>query len=441
MIVTMTGDPDISVNALIVGGGPAGLAPLVSASRAGILDRILSAGLAIVERGPAIGSGRIGSYAINSDTAANTLVNCVIGNPYPFLAGLTECPATVAVVAHGNGTVPLGLAGQLMASIGGALHEYISAGGNPVLTGHEAIHTRQGEDGRWQTLVRRTADGSHRTIESRFVILATGGHQPDECLESQRVGGVPLLPTYAAKLIQSDAALTAAGLTEIGRRLDAGPARRVAIVGSSSSSMACANAVLRAPFGQELSAGAVTLLHRRPLRIFYPSAEAALADGYDEFGPDDICPLSGFVFRFAGFRLDSRELAMSARGIAGRAPEPRLRLHRLVPDIDPAALDILDDASVIVAALGYRPRALPVLNAAGDPVALLAVQPGAQPLVDKQCNVLAANGAVIDGLMGIGLAAGFASAEAIGGEPSFSGQTNGIWQWQNEIGALIARRL
>jgi hypothetical protein len=47
----------------------------------------------------------------------------------------------------------------------------------------------------------------------------------------------------------------------------------------------------------------------------------------------------------------------------------------------------------------------------------------------------------IPGLFGIGLAAGFISPEAVGGEPSFSGQTNGLWQWQNDIGAIIAQSM
>jgi hypothetical protein len=429
------------VNTVIVGGGPAGLAPLVSAARSGTLDRIMAGGLAIVERGPAIGGGNIGRYAINSDSTAETLASCVIGNPHPVLASLRDHPTTVAVVAHGRDAVPLMLAGELMAEVGTALRDALTVSGNPVLTCHEAIETQKTPEGMWRTRLRRLSDGTERTILSRFVVLATGGHQPEACLETQCVGGVPLLPTYAAKLIQSGDALTRAGLATIGQRLAAGSSKRVAIIGSSSSAMASANAVLRSAFGRYLEPGAVTVLHRRPLRVFYPSAAAALAEGYDEFSPDDICPVSGFVFRFAGFRLDSRELLMAARGIGGRPPEDRLRLQRLLPGPDPDALRILAEADVIIAALGYRPRALPVLAAAGIPIPLLADAPAAGSLVDGKCNVLDADGRIIPGLLGIGLAAGFTSAEAIGGEPSFSGQTNGVWQWQNDIGALIARRL
>jgi hypothetical protein len=432
--------PVMTVNSVIVGGGPAGLAPLVAASRGVSLARILAGGLAIVERGQAIGTGNIGRYAINSDSTADTFMSCVRDNPYPFLATLKDHPAVEAVAAYGRGPVPLQLIGAFMAVVGGALHDCLaSTPGNAVLLGHQAIHTSQTHEGLWRTQLRRVADGAMQTVISRLVVLATGGHQPASRLRSLCVAGAPLLPRHGGKLVQSGEVLTAAGLDAIGRRLAASRHKRVAIVGGSSSAIACAHALLRTDYGQRFGAAAVTVLHRRPLRIFYPSAAAALADGYDEFGPDDICPVSGFVFRFAGFRLESRELVMAARGIGGRAPEPRLRLHRLSTGTDPDALAILDEAEVIVAALGYRPRALPVLDAYGHSIALFAAGPGARQLVDGRCRVLSAAGEPIAGLLGIGLAAGFASHEAIGGEPSFSGQTNGLWQWQNDVGAIIAQ--
>lgn len=431
--------PVTKVNTLIVGGGPAGLAPLISAGRTGDLEPILAGGLALAERGPAIGGGRIGGYAINSDSTAKTFVSLVMDNPHPSLARLRAHPTTQAVAAHGLGPVPLALVGEFMAVVGASLHELITATGNHVLLDHEAVHTKRTRTGLWRTEFRRS-DGSERSVLSRFVVLATGGHQPRSCLENENIGGRPLLPNYADKLIQSDDLLRRGGFDAVEARLAASGNRRIAIIGSSSSALASANALLKTEFGKNFGEAAVTVLHRRPLRVFYPSAEDALAEGYDEFGPDDICPVSGFVFRFAGFRLDSRELVMAARGIGGRPPEKRLRLHHLASGPDPVALNILDEAEVIVVALGYRPRALPVLGAAGEPIALFAHDHRSRPLVDDQCRVLDEDGVPIHGLLGIGLATGFVSRE-IGGEPSFSGQTNGVWQWQNDVGAVLVRQI
>jgi hypothetical protein len=429
------------VNTLIVGGGPAGLAPLVSASRTGLLDRILSDGVAVAERGPTIGAGRIGRYAVRSDSTGATLTSCITDNPHPALAGLCDHPIARAVAAFQGGSVPLSLVGEFMALLGSTLANVLVASGNDVFLSHEAISSKRLRDGFWRTKLRRLSDGRDIFVESRYVVMATGGHQPLSYLERRDIAGRPLLPSYADKLIQSDEALTAAGLAAIGERLARGKNKRVAIVGSSSSAMACANAVLQSSFGQELDAGAVTLLHRRPLHIFYPSAAEAKADGYNEFGPQDICPISGFVYRLSGLRLEARDLLMSVRGIGGRPPEKRLRLRQVDAEPDADALKILDEADVVIAALGYRPRGLPLLNASGRRLDVFADDTGARPLVDSECRVLDRRGTPIRGLLAIGLGSGFFSRELVGGERSFSGQTNSLWQWQNAVGALIAEQI
>ncbi len=68
--------------------------------------------------------------------------------------------------------------------------------------------------------------------------------------------------------------------------------------------------------------GGLTLFHRRPLRVYYTSPEAAFADGYHEFGPSDLCPVTKRVFRLAGLRLDSRELLMQLRASEDEALSP-----------------------------------------------------------------------------------------------------------------------
>ncbi|WP_227698634.1 hypothetical protein [Sphingomonas hengshuiensis] len=189
-----------------------------------------------------------------------------------------------------------------------------------------------------------------------------------------------------------------------------------------------------------LGAAALTLLHRAPLRPFYPSAEAAYADGFTDFGPDDICPLSGFVYRLAAFRLEARELVLRMLGIGGRAPDPRFRLHRLGGD-DAAAGAILDAADIVIGALGYRPHALPLFGVDGEVIALAAHAPGRPRLVDQQCRVIDAAGQPLPGAYGIGLAAGFVPEGRLGGERSFKGKANGLWLWQNDVGQCIVEQL
>ena len=171
------------------------------------------------------------------------------------------------------------------------------------------------------------------------------------------MAGVNLVERCGERLLQSGDVVSIAGFAAVAARLAGlGPASTRCHHWRFHQRSCCCHALLNRMPEVTFGPGGLTILHRRELRIFYPNVEAALADGYTEFGADDICPVSGRVFRLSGFRLDSRELIMRARGIGGRPPEPRLQLHRLGVD-DAASLALLDNADLVIAALGYRPRA------------------------------------------------------------------------------------
>jgi Pyridine nucleotide-disulphide oxidoreductase len=422
---------------VIVGGGPGGLAPLLAAHRGGRLADLLRDGVTVIEESDAVGEGSIGRWCINSDSSGFTFADCLTGPPGSELAELRNHAITQEFLAAGDGTVPLRRAGEFLALVGREMNEVIAASPNGrVLKRHRAIATAATGTS-WRTLIRDTETGREQTIESHNVVLATGASQPAERLQGERVAGVRLVERYGHKLLQSGDVLSTVGFAGVSARLGSlGRPPRVAIIGGSTSAAAVAHALLHRMPEVSFGAGGVTILHRRPLRIFYPSAEAALKEGYTEFGPDDVCPVSGRVFRLGGFRLDSRELIMRARGIAGRPPEPRLQLHRLGED-DGFSLALLDDADLVIAALGYRPRALPVFDQGGNPIPLLAETSPQAQLVDNGCRVLDAGGNPLPHLFAIGLAAGFVPHGKLGGEASFRGQANGLWLWQSDVGGLI----
>ncbi len=417
---------------LIIGGGPAGTAMLTAAAKAGVLPA-LSRGLAVVEAGPTLGSGRLGQYAITSDSSAETFLTALTDNPHPEIAALVDHPATARVAARRDGLgVPLVEVGPMLDALGDRLGQIVAAHGGYVLTGRRALSTRQ-DGGGWCTMIEDVASGAITHHRSRNVVIATGGHQPIDRLAVQEVAGASLSSLAGGRLIQSDAVLSVGGTQLIAELIARVRAPRIAVVGGSTSAMTTVAALLRA--GLPLGAGAITLLHRRALRPFYPSVAAAEAEGYRDFGADDICPVSGFVYRLAGFRLEARELALRMLRIDGREPDPRVRLHRIAAGGDAAAQAIVAEADVVIAALGYRPHALPVFGAGGEAMTLSADAGGA--MVDRHCRVLDAAGVPIAGLFGIGLAAGFVPWGRLGGERSFRGQANGLWLWQNDVGMMI----
>src|ERR1700677_2287953 len=421
----------------IIGGGPAGLAPLLAAHRRGRLADLLKEGVTVVEQAGSVGEGTIGRWCINSDSTAFTFADCLAGPPDSELAALRNHPLTREFVEVGEGTVPLRRAGEFLALVGRTMNQIISASpSGRVLKRHKAVSTERTRTG-WLTLLRDVETGRAHTIESKHVILATGATQPIERLRTEQVAGVKMAERCGERLLQSGDVFSIPGFASVKAKfIELGRSPRVAIIGGSTSAAAVAHALLNRMPEVQYDPGAVTLMHRRELRIYYPSIEAALAEGYTEFGPDDICPISGRVFRLGGFRLDSRELIMRARGIGGRAPEPRLHLHRLGVD-NAASLKLLDDADLVIAALGYRPRALPVFDQAGKRVTLQSETSPQARLVDNYCQVLDADGNPLPDLFAIGLAAGFVPWGKLGGEKSFRGQANGLWLWQSDVGGLI----
>ncbi len=439
---------------VIIGGGPAGLAPLLAAHRAGELGALLDGGVVVVEQSERLGAGSIGGYAINSDSGGRTFVDCLlrdVAETQSICGGDTELtrladhPLTRRLADAGDGAVALRDAGQFLGLVGEAMGRMVAAHpASGVLTSHHATSITRTAGG-WSVRVRDLGTGAERTLLTRHAVLATGAEQPAKRLAAETVAGVNLVQRCAGRLLQSGDVLSAGGLQHVVGLL-AVPDPRVVIVGGSTSAASVAHALLHRLPEVRFGAGGITLLHRRELRVYYPDRASALAEGYAEWTEDDVCPVSGKVFRFAGFRLDARELVMQARGIGGRPPEPRVRLHRLgtsrkSPDGDFAddagAVRLLDGADLVIAALGYRPRALPVRDHDGQPITLLPQTGPQQPLVDGQCRVLDGDGRPVPGLFGIGLGAGFVPRGRLGGEASFRGQANGLWLWQHDVGSLI----
>jgi 2-polyprenyl-6-methoxyphenol hydroxylase-like FAD-dependent oxidoreductase len=174
---------------VIIGGGPAGLAPLLAAHRRGRLADLLKEGVTVVEQSGSVGDGTIGRWCINSDSTGFTFADCLTGPPDSELASLRSHPLTKEFVEVGDGTVPLRRAGEFLGLVGQAMNEVIAASPNGrVLKGYRAVSTQRTQTG-WLTLIRDLETGRERTIDSRNVVLATGASQPVERLRREVANG------------------------------------------------------------------------------------------------------------------------------------------------------------------------------------------------------------------------------------------------------------
>ena len=425
--------------ATLVGAGPAGLAPLIWAARTGVLESLAARGLVVVERAPTIGAGSLGDYAVGSDTLAETFLECLGDGVEGRLQALAQHESAKLIASFRGGAAPLSVVGRFLRVLGSTMREVLTSHGVRILTRHSAIASRRLSDGGWCTNLI-DSDGRHQEIVSTNLVLATGAAQGMETIEREEIGNVPMLPFLSDKMMLSGDVLSHGGAARVAAKLAHRPAPKVAVIGGSHSAVTCANMLLNT--GGAFAEQSVSLLHRRSLPLFYPSVEAARADGYADFTEDDVCPLTGRVFRLAGFHFEARALVRRTLAVGDAAPEPRLRLHRLAAlGNDEEAWRILNEADLVIAALGYRPRALDLTDSNSEEIKLAAHARPRAPLVDRRCRVLDQRLQPIAGLFGIGLAAGFVPSGDLGGEPSFMGQANGLWLWQNDIGAMIVSSL
>jgi hypothetical protein len=236
-------------------------------------------------------------------------------------------------------------------------------------------------------------------------------------------------------MMSSDVLLTQSGLSRAASLLaDARP--HVLILGGSHSAYSAAWALLNLIPQRQFGKGAITIVCRHDPKIFYPARADARADGYP-FVEDDICRRTQRVNRLAGLRGDGRELWRSMTSRPGTASENRVRTLRCesLETMEGELVRLAYDADLIVTAFGYAPRTIPIYDATGRRLALQADEGG--PAVDDDARILLRNGRALPNVFAIGLGSGYRPHGPMGGEPSFRGQANSLWLYQNDIGGKV----
>ena len=415
---------------IILGGGPAGTGALVWAARNGVLGDWLDAGIAVVEQSDSLG-GTMGHYALNADTLGGTFLECLDGpRCEPELVALRRHPATIALANWRDRLPPLELAGHFLHHLGVALRAMFKRHPRSLLlTRATARQLKLRYDG----TVTAAIDHYGRPLElaACSAVMALGGVQKAAWSEIEIAPGVNL-GHWRQKMLESDAFVKRGGTDLVARRLAGARDPQAVIIGGAHSAFSSAWLLLHHLPEVAFGSGGIRILHRRGLRIYYPSRAEAGLDGY-AFGEDDVCPATGRVFRLAGLRGDGREICRRMRGLGGLEREDRVVAHAT------AALDrheltrLLDAADVIVCATGYRLKTIPVLNDMGTPIPLAPLPPA----VDHNSRLLTADGEPLENVFGVGLGSGFTPWGTMAGEVSFTGQQNSLWLYQNGLGQSI----
>ena len=172
--------------------------------------------------------------------------------------------------------------------------------------------------------------------------------------------------------------------------------------------------------------------------MFFGTKQDSRDANYTDFDESDFCQITGRLYRLAGLRMDSRELYMRMSGIIPSEPEDRVTLHT-APFNESKLEKELQEAGAVILALGYRFNMIPVYDIAHNLLEFAGTSSGRW--VNSDCQVICQDGTPIPNLYLIGLASGFIPSGELGGESSFTGQTNGIWYYQNAMGKIILDQL
>ncbi|MFI1227178.1 MULTISPECIES: hypothetical protein [unclassified Streptomyces] len=389
----------------LVGLGPAGIGLLVAAARTGRLEPLLDGGVIAYEQRTEQLGGKLSEYQLDANSLANVFLES-LDEPGSgeLLAGLGDTPEADALRELSGQYPPLPLAG--------AFAELVAQRVIEALERHPACEVRIGTA---VTAVDVTAPGEITVHDSsggaetvRAALICCGG---EEFSDSGLVATLdtPTVPGHAVYIDPNTLADT----------------ERVTVLGGSHTAWGVAARALADHPGAQ-----VTLVQHRMPKLYFATVEEADAAGYSFDPENDVCPLSGRVYRYGGLRGPARALAV--RTLAG--PVDRLRVVELPGEW---SLEMLRDvgampADVVVPCFGYR-AALPEIRMAGRTVD--------RSTADDLVGTHGTDAESKVGLFAYGMGAGPRPNPTSGGEPSYRGRLHGVWVYQHDAGDVMMDRL
>jgi hypothetical protein len=408
------------------------MGPLIAAATQGTLNDWLDLGVAVVERGDRLG-GTLGRYAINSDSLADSYLECLEAPTAPDeFRRLRRDPDTRELARYRGSFPPLHLVDRYLGRVGSALQDLLARRpASTVRLGTIAHSARLRDDGSVELGIFDPL-GNCQILIGRSLVLALGGVQ--DWRTRPMLPGLCLADCRLSNVIPSDHLFSAPGLAEADETIASAGLRRIVVLGGSHSAYAAAWALARLPAARYLGPGRIVIVQRRPPRVFYADSTEAADDNYPVV-PGDLCPRTKKVNRMGGLRGHGRAMWREIAQRPGTAPDQRVVTLPL-PSLDPASLRaLIEEAALIVPCFGYRSARLPIFDGSGRLLALNG------DTVGKDCRLLQANGAPLANVFGIGLGSGFRPTATMGCEPNFDGQANSLWLYHNDIGALIHREI
>jgi len=415
---------------LLGGAGPAGLGFLFNAIKRGAVEQLARAGTLIVDAGTELGAGKLGDYQIIANSVSDVFLDC-LRDPLlaPILSPLQTSPTYRHLKLNTQEAPALPIVGQLFQQAAALVLPWLERQyGIPTWRQTRITEVTCDDSG---YVVWLEQAGAIRRVRTSSLVLNLGGQQTRQSfVEATQALGLQL--PQSAPIDSSDNLLRlqpeALRQRYRAQLKDGGP---LCVVGGSHSAFSALDNLASALHHDGLRE--LTLIHRSPIRLFYETAAAALAAGYDFDPLQDICPLSKRVNRSGGLRYRAQEIGRQvlAGECIGGTPV-RVNTVRLDGSAEQLgrAQRLVDNAALLVQGLGYQPI-LPELRCQdGRPLTLRTLRGGLDS--DAAGCPLDQHGQRLRGLHLFGLGSGLAVDPRLGSEASFSGRIYGVWQFHND---------
>lgn len=415
---------------VIIGGGPAGTGLLLKALKDGAGNKFMAQQrIALFERSSHLIKGNLTNYKVNSDTFSDVFLECLDGGMNQSIEFETLKKEIEYIRNFKGKAIPLEELKHFYEKLGALLEQKLN------------------QDPRFELFMN--------TAVTRVVKLNTGSfkvyYNNDECVEAKKIvlaaGAAPtnisglsfsgkiLLDPFLNKSIHSDELIRGNIPAVLRDKLSAQP--KVVILGGSHSAFSAAHFLLNNS-GVNFNEDSIKIWCKTKPKIYFPDTADALKHGYSDFNESDVCPVTNKLYRLAGLRMDGRTLYMQMLGLGNCPVENRVSLKEFKNEGNEFEKDLWE-ATLIVMAFGYKLNIPAFYNEAHEPLLFKGMETG--HWVDESSRVLDHQGGIIPNVFASGLATGFIPSGVLGGEPSFEGQTNGIWYYQNAIAELIQKQL
>ncbi|MBL7912534.1 MAG: UDP-N-acetylglucosamine 2-epimerase (non-hydrolyzing) [Bacteroidia bacterium] len=422
-----------SYEVVIVGGGPAGTGLLLKCLKDGMNNSFMKKSVALIERSECLIKGNITKYKVNSDTFSDVFLECLEGATHELI-NTDELKNEIEYIRNFKGrSIPLEDLDSYYSKLGILLKKGLEANKHCDFFMKSTVTKIIQQD---SGIFRVFISGHSHPIKTKQLIIATGGipfnFKNKEVLFSEKI----VLNNFLHKSIHSDELLRN-GMPEM-LKAELTKKTKVVILGGSHSAFSAAHLLLNSTEKNKYDIGDIKIWSKSLPKIYFPTQEDAIKSGYTDFTEQDICPVTKKLYRLAGLRMDGRDLYIKMLGLNNSDKEQRVELKTFSDQYAQIEND-LKEATLIILAYGYKLNMFPFYDSENKIIKFKGED--TNHWVNKNCAMLDAHGKVIPNLFATGLATGFIPSGKLGGEPSFEGQTNGIWYYQNAIAEEIISNL